>query len=248
MGALTRKFRIPTRSGSFELSIHEPALTGDDLGLKTWAASYMLAKKLHTFDFLQSSASHKIQVLELGSGTGLVGMAMAGLGACVVLTDMLSIHENLSRNARNNLEVVQQNNGSICTGVLDWTNPSTCKLNHFIDGALPELLTSKFPVILAADSLYSPDHPQMLVDTIGTWLSGDDNAKVVVEFPYRQAYLPEIEDFRQRMTNLGLHIESEGEEQGYDDWGSPEIEDYQDKARLVTCWWSCWTRRAPSIH
>jgi D-xylulose reductase len=41
MGALSRDFRIPTATSSFNLSIHEPALTGDDLGLKTWAASYI---------------------------------------------------------------------------------------------------------------------------------------------------------------------------------------------------------------
>jgi D-xylulose reductase len=80
------------------------------------------------------------------------------------------------------------------------------------------------------------------VDTIGARLSDESNAKVIVEFPLRDAYLPEVEDFRQRMTALGLHILEEGEERGYDDWGSPEEDD--DEAGLVRCWWSCWGRAA----
>jgi predicted nicotinamide N-methyase len=245
MGAISRQFRIPAYDGSFELSIYEPALTGDDLGLKTWAASFLLAKRLRTFDLPKSSGAGNLQVLELGSGTGLVGLAMAALGADVVLTDLPSIYPNLARNVQNNCDVVQQNKGSAKSGVLDWTEPTLCKI--FPDNSADMnqdgiLLDTKFPIILAADSLYSPEHPRWLVNTIGTWLSEDTNAKVVVEFPLRDAYLPEVKDFRDRMIQLGLHVLAEGEERGYDDWGSAEEDD--NEAGLVRCWWSCWGRRA----
>ena len=244
MGDLDRKFTIPTRDGSFELSIHEPALTGDDLGLKTWAASYLLAKRLHTFDFLQSTQDKRPKVLELGSGTGLVGLAMAGLGADVVLTDLSSIYANLARNAEMNAPSLEQRGGSIRTGVLDWTQPNTCTLfseTTVSSEGQGERLSGKFPLILAADSLYSSEHPQMLVDTIDVWLSGDTDARVIVEFPYRDAYLPEIANFRKRMATIGMQIVEEGEETGYDDWGSSG----KDEDALVTCWWSCWKRKVP---
>ncbi|KAF1954507.1 hypothetical protein CC80DRAFT_119323 [Byssothecium circinans] len=241
MGAISRKFRIPSPNGTFELSIHEPALTGDDLGLKTWAASYLLAKRLHTFDILQGERG-TAKVLELGSGTGLVGLAMASLGADVVLTDLPSIAPNLARNAKENSAVVQQNGGSTRTGVLDWSAPTSCVL--FNEGAVDlqdvcATLVTKFPLILAADSLYSPEHPRLLVSAVEAWLSEGFDARVIVEFPYREAYLPELSDFRKRMANAGLHILDEGEEKGYDDWGSEKNED-----ALVTCWWSCWGRKA----
>lgn len=242
MGAMSRKFRIPMSTDSFELDIHEPALTGDDLGLKTWAASYMLAKRLHTFNLLPASKEAHLQVLELGSGTGLVGLAMAGLGADVILTDLPSIHANLYRNAVSNSVVVARNGGSARTGVLDWTNPNVCKLmSPAVDFGQGEAITCKFPLILAADSLYSPEHPHMLVDTIEAWLSSDEDAQVIVEFPYRDAYLPEIKTFRDRMKRLGLTICDEGEEQGYDDWGTSGATGDDDA--LVTCWWSIWGRR-----
>ncbi|KAH7079920.1 putative methyltransferase-domain-containing protein [Paraphoma chrysanthemicola] len=239
-GDLSRLFRIPTSTGLFELSIHEPALTGDDLGLKTWAASYMLAKRLHALDILSAYTEQPPQVLELGSGTGLVGLAMAGLGADVVLTDMLSIHSNLKRNAESNSALIEARGGSTRTGVLDWTDPRICTVYSDDLGDRGEQITAKFPFILAADSLYSPDHPSMLVKTIETWLSREKDAKVIVEFPYREAYLPEITDFRNRMAQVGLQILEEGEEKGFDDWGSATTSGERDDDALVTCWWSIW--------
>jgi D-xylulose reductase len=243
MGAMSRSFRIPTSNGSFDLNIHEPALTGDDLGLKTWAASYLLAKRLHTLDVIQSDAQQRLQVLELGSGTGLVGLAMAGLGADVVLTDLPSIHSNLARNSDSNSVVVALGGGSTRTGVLDWTNPTRCELiSNIASGTQNEVITTKFSLILAADSLYSPEHPHMLVDTVAAWLSEDKDARVIVEFPYRDAYLPEIKTFRERMTKLGLRIVGEGEEKGFDDWGTSGANGDEDEDTLVTCWWSIWAR------
>jgi predicted nicotinamide N-methyase len=244
MGAMSRKFRIPSACGTFELSIHEPTMTGDDLGLKTWAASYLLAKRLHTFSIVQASKDIP-RVLELGSGTGLVGLAMAALGADVVLTDLPSISPNLARNARDNSETVQRNGGSTRTGVLDWNNPTSCLLfregvtNVEEDG---EPLVTKFSLILAADSLYSPDHPRMLVSAIEAWLSEDEDARVIIELPYRDAYLPQISDFRKRMLSAGLCILGEGEERGYDDWGRSGAHNEEDEDALVTCWWACWGR------
>jgi predicted nicotinamide N-methyase len=227
MGALSRRFQIPSATGSFELEIHEPTMTGDDLGLKTWAASYLLAKRLHTLNLILPDAQQRLQVLELGAGTGL--------------TDLPSIHSNLARNMESNAVVVADSSGSARTGVLDWTKPTVCELvPDTTDDSKNKMLSHKFPLILAADSLYSPEHPHMLVDTIEVWLSHDSDARVIVEFPYRDAYLPEIQTFRNRMTKLGLHIVEEGEEQGYDDWGSSNANDDQDDDMVVTCWWSIW--------
>ncbi|KAF2470957.1 uncharacterized protein BDR25DRAFT_28534 [Lindgomyces ingoldianus] len=245
MGAISRQFRIPSPSGLFNLTIHEPALTADNLGLKTWAASYLLAKRLHIFGIVKECRPNSPRVLELGSGTGLVGLAMACLGADVLLTDLPSIYPNLAHNVLKNHDVVRQNNGSTLSGVLDWTNPTSLCIfpqgTPDSDGVGVPVQT-KFPVILAADSLYSSDHPRLLVDTIEAWLSEHEEAKVIVEFPLRDAYLPEIKDFRDRMKRIGLFIQEEGEEKGYDDWGWTGAGDDGSDSGLVHCWWSSWGR------
>ncbi|KAF2839229.1 hypothetical protein M501DRAFT_992200 [Patellaria atrata CBS 101060] len=230
MPAIERTFRIPTGTGYISISIHEPALTADNLGLKTWASSYLLAKRLRHFPFPQKE---DVAILELGSGTGLVGMAAAALlGASVLLTDLPEIVPNLKRNADANWEVIEADGGCTEVAVLDWTQPDILTPVSATMSSHP----SDFPIILAADPLYSPEHPRLLVTTISKWLSADPDARVVVELPLREAYSPEIKDFRQRMRDAGLKVLDEGEETGYDDWGwDPSGSERQDE---VTCWWS----------
>lgn len=96
--------------------LQEPALTGDNLGHKTWAASYLLVKRLprlaHLLPFLslatinnqaQAQAPGPSSVLELGAGTGVVGLAFVALfPSLVTLTDLPAITPSLSTNAHSN--------------------------------------------------------------------------------------------------------------------------------------------------
>jgi len=88
MGEITRRwpFREDALTPTFELIIREPPLTGDSLGLKTWASSYVLAQSLPSIGstalfrlFDESLGQPRPSVLELGSGTGLLGLAAAAL-------------------------------------------------------------------------------------------------------------------------------------------------------------------------
>lgn len=124
MSAITRTWVIPSTSTCPEISlkIHEPPLTGDNLGLKTWASSFLLAKSLEVLGkkhlpALQAST----KVLELGSGTGLVGLAAAAIWQCKVhLTDLPEIVSNLKYNAEQNSSVIEDRGGWSTTEVLDW--------------------------------------------------------------------------------------------------------------------------------
>lgn len=249
MPAISRSFGIPTPSALFDIVIHEPALTADNLGLKTWAASYLLAKRLHTLH-LPQLGSATLDILELGAGTGLVGIAAAAVfGASVLLTDLPEIAPNLSRNVETNREAIESHNGSARTAVLDWSNPHVCQFYPDVEQGEVKSFSTKqakqpdpFPVILAADSLYSPEHPRLLVQTIDCWLSLESNARVMVEFPLREAYTPELNNFRQCMAGIGLHMTEEGEEFGYDDWGWDGGEPTRGRGE-VKCWWSVWRRK-----
>jgi hypothetical protein len=139
MGELTRKWVIPSFDALPELTftIREPPMTGDNLGLKTWGTAFVVAKKLEyikktylghllgsrvTYDKKATTRSSDIQVLELGSGTGLVGIAAAAIwGVDVTLTDLPEIQDNLQYNINQNLQVVSGQLGAHMSGeILDW--------------------------------------------------------------------------------------------------------------------------------
>ena len=257
MGALNRTFAVPLHehvglvdcsAGVVEsvlhLTIHEPALTSDNLGLKTWASSYLLAKRLaamwHT---LPSSSIIDGKILELGAGTGLVGLSAAAVfpKSDVYLTDLPAIVPNLEHNTHANLGAIASSRCSgkakVWTGVLDWTDPTEFYPNNrdFNDGDTVYWPAQAFQLILAADPIYSSDHPEWLVQTISHHLRRDPTARVVMEMPLREAFGAERNDFRERMGRLGLQVLEEGEETGFDDWsiGGDLVE--------VRCWWSVWS-------
>jgi hypothetical protein len=127
MGEITRAFPfVSERTGeTFSLQIREPPLTGDSLGLKTWGSSYVLAKLLPELaeEYLSHIHVSSENVLELGSGTGLLGLAAACLwGAHVTLTDLPSIMPNLVFNVESNRPSVAALGGSVDTGPLTWGN------------------------------------------------------------------------------------------------------------------------------
>lgn len=241
MPAMSRIFNIPTSSGDdYTLTLHEPSLTSDNLGMKTWVSSYLLSRRLHKLldsppELVPTTSTEplatndkRLRALELGSGTGLVGLSFAALkgkSATIHLTDLPEIVPNLAHNASLNVELMNRTEANVTTGVLDWS---------ITPDPLPTA-EERFDIILAADPLYSPLHPQLLVDTIGPWLSRGLDARVVTEMPLRDAYLPQVQEFRERMGKLGLAVVEEGEEVGYDDWESSSGE-----ALAVKCWWSIW--------
>lgn len=112
----------------FEVVIKEPAMTGDSLGLKTWGSSYVLAQHLPRLGatslfrlFDESFGEPRPDVLELGSGTGLLGLAAAAVWKVpVVLSDLPNIVPNLKENADKNASLVEARGGSATVGRLTW--------------------------------------------------------------------------------------------------------------------------------
>lgn len=129
MGEITRRWPFESQaSASFELIIREPPITGDCLGLKTWGSSYLLAQSLDNIS--RGSLSHLVtlgqpnqsfDVLELGAGTGLLGMAAAAIWqANVVLTDLPSIVPNLAYNIEANRSSIEALGGAVDSAALTW--------------------------------------------------------------------------------------------------------------------------------
>jgi hypothetical protein len=157
---------------------------------------------------------------------GISFAALWGSAASIHLTDLDPIVPNLEHNVGLNEDLLNTSSAAVSTGLLDWS----------LENGPASNIEPRYDIILAADPLYSPEHPRWLVQTIERRLDRDTHSRVVLEMPLRDAYLPQVTDFKQRMKQVGLRVVEEGEEVGYDDWES------RDGASLeVRCWWSVWT-------
>lgn len=235
MPSISRVFNIPrTDCTEFPVTLHEPSLTSDNLGMKTWVSSFLLAKRLgelltpsKLLHFTQKD-NRPLRALELGAGTGLVGISFASLcgsAASVHLTDLPEIVPNLAHNVSLNEKTLLESGALVSTGVLDWSIQDTNVVGDH----------EKYEILLAADPLYSPDHPRWLAQTIQRWLSPVKGSRVVLEMPLRDAYLSQVSELRKRMRRAGLIVLDEGEETGHDDWESIDGSPLE-----VPCWWSVW--------
>lgn len=180
-------------------------------------------------DDAASQLRRSTRILELGAGTGLVGIVAAALFHVPVhLTDLPTIVPNLQANVFRNNQIIA-NAEKITTGVLDWSDSSLRDEQGSVQ---------KADIILSADPLYSPLHPIWLANVIERFLNKGKMSRVIVELPLRDAYVPEVEEFKMRMQSNGLVLLQEGNETGYDDWEGSIGSEYE---RLkVVCWWGIW--------
>ncbi|KAK2592374.1 Protein-lysine N-methyltransferase rrg1 [Conoideocrella luteorostrata] len=247
MGEIIRKWPFEAEDGTpsyepFELVIREPALTGDSLGFKTWGSSYVLAN--HLPQLAATSLAELFDrpevptVLELGSGTGLLGLAAAALWKLhVVLSDLPSIVENLESNAERNREAIEARGGGASVGALTWGG-SEDEVDQELFGR-----PSQFKIVLVADPMYDDDHPVLLASAISQHLALCARSRAVVMVPRRDATTVKLlHAFKQAMLDLEepLVCGEEDELAGQDDW----VDD--DEGGRVQCWLGVFSRRAAS--
>ncbi|ODV84369.1 hypothetical protein CANARDRAFT_8722 [[Candida] arabinofermentans NRRL YB-2248] len=214
----TRKIHLPGFKQVVKLI--EPAMSYENLGLKTWGSSLHLSSRLVNSDNWQRLV--KGDVLELGAGTGLCGITVGllarqyadgGVGE-IMLTDL----EPIVKNLKNNVEVNGLSNDTrIRCEVLDWSNPES--FIKIVD------VGKKYDTIILSDPIYSELHPGWVRDMIKLFLrhqSEDDGlpgGKVLLEIPRRERFEKEREDLWHLIDEAGLiEVESE-EEEGFDDFG-----------------------------
>ncbi|CAH8385092.1 unnamed protein product [Eruca vesicaria subsp. sativa] len=111
------------------------------------------------------SDSPRINIVELGSGTGIVGIAAAAtLGANVTLTDLPNVIENLRFNADANAELVARFGGEVHVAPVRWGEAGD------VEGV---------DLILASDVVYHEHLYDPLLKTLRLMLLGKDGHKRV---------------------------------------------------------------------
>ncbi|KAK4129461.1 hypothetical protein N657DRAFT_76172 [Parathielavia appendiculata] len=243
MGEITRRWPFEDNGhGAFSLAIREPPLTGDSLGLKTWGSSYALARLLHELAFgplahlfVPGAMSTPDEVLELGSGTGLLGLAAACVWKTrVVLTDLPTIIPNLAHNASINREVVEAQGGRAEVARLTWGGA---------EGDIDPMfrIPNRYQLIIVADPLYDDDHPALLTSAVDEQLALSADARVLIMVPQRdettKGLLGVLRKELSRRPNPLLCLDEDVVD-GQDDWG----EDNDDETRHVGFWWGIFGR------
>lgn len=140
-------------------------------GFQVWAGSRLL---METIIWSKLLLHHNImplqrgpKVLELGSGVGVVGMALAHEGAHVCMTDLPTLVEHsLLPNARRNNsttmdgDVMTVGQGTVRTVALDWTLP--------VDQQLSASDTEGLDMIVASDCVWLSSMLESLLDTVAS--------------------------------------------------------------------------------
>lgn len=193
-----------------KICIHEhDDIRADNLNLTTWTSSFVLARNLHKFN-LRAGKDCKVPILELGAGTGLVGITTALLLQCpTMLTDLPPIVPGLRKNVNLNLDTLGALASQVQCGTLDWTQPDQLVSET---GACYSVSESKAGIILAADTIYDEAHPDLLSHVILTWLDKTPSARAILCYPLRVCYLNQIREIWTLLEEGGLTCALEGQE------------------------------------
>ncbi|KAM0716462.1 hypothetical protein Q7P37_007907 [Cladosporium fusiforme] len=220
------------------INILEPTDSiSDNLALATWGASFILANQLHKINVSEALAiteSHnnesasseetappKSPILELGAGTALVGLTAALLWKRnAILTDLPNIVTGTAATVGANTSTLAASKTKVHCGSLDWFRPSTLSFHKPSSGPLSDLTPAahKFPIVLAADVVYDEEHPDLLLQTVTTWLAPGRASRFVLAYVLRVAYLDVIRDLWEKFEAAGLECVEEGQTTGDASW------------------------------
>ncbi|GFY80386.1 putative methyltransferase family protein [Actinidia rufa] len=110
----------------------------------------------------------RLRILELGSGTGLVGIAAAAtLGAYVTVTDLPHVIPNLQFNAEANSEAVARHSGVVHVAPLRWG-----EIDDF------EAIGRDYDLVLGSDVVYHDRLYDPLIQTLRFLLLGGEKKMV----------------------------------------------------------------------
>merc|ERR1719348_1992061 len=141
------------------LAISAGQVPEGDTGVVVWDAAIVLAKYLQTVQAQLQSRS----VIELGSGTGAVGLSAATLGASpVLLTDLPALKDLIQHNISLNSSVISSEKCTVAP--LVWGDKEQEEKAIEVTGGQPDL-------ILVSDCVFYSESVPPLVETL-TQLAG----------------------------------------------------------------------------
>ena len=187
---------------------------GNSIGSVIWESAFRLCRYL-----VQSQSSMSLagkRVLELGSGTGICGVAAACLGARVRLTDRTEALELLQANIAANADQIVAAAGKCSAHELDWCSESTMTP-----------LRAEYDVLLASDVVYKADLVTPLLRTLEFFCP--PGSRCVLLLAYKKRFAEEEAPFFDGLKQRGFTIsvlEVEDAEDGEEKGGATRSEEH----------------------
>ncbi|XP_005159014.1 protein N-lysine methyltransferase METTL21D isoform X1 [Danio rerio] len=182
-----------------------------DVGCVVWDAAIVLSKYLETEQFCSIGSGVSMwsskNIIELGAGTGLVGLVAASLGANVTLTDLEDLQPLLQLNIKKNQQLIHT--GSVTAKVLKW--------GANVDDFLPHP-----HYILMADCIYYEQSVEPLVETLKL-LAGPETCIICCYEQRTVGVNPEIEKRFFELLLQDFQSEEISSEKQDPEFNSPDI-------------------------
>ncbi|KAM4540353.1 protein N-lysine methyltransferase METTL21D [Fundulus diaphanus] len=182
-----------------------------DVGCVVWDAAIVLAKYLETKEFYDPPSGVNAwcgrTAVELGAGTGVVGLMAATLGAQVIVTDLEDLQTLLNTNIQENQSLIKS--GSISAKVLKWGED------------VSELLPPPH-YILMADCIYYEQSIGPLVETLKQ-LSGPETSIICCYEQRTEGVNPEVERKFFELLNRHFSCEKIPSDKQDPEFSSPDI-------------------------
>ncbi|TNM95458.1 hypothetical protein fugu_016541 [Takifugu bimaculatus] len=180
-----------------------------DVGCVVWDAAIVLAKYLETKHFHDPSSGVNAwagkSVLELGAGTGVVGLMAATMGAHVTVTDLEDLQTLLRLNIKENQMHIRS--GSITAKVLKWGDVSDMPPPHYV---------------LLADCIYYEESVGPLVETL-RFIAGPDTCIICCYEQRTEGVNPKVEQRFFKLLQQNFSCEEIPLEKQDPEFSSPDI-------------------------
>lgn len=148
-------------------------LPSQGIAFKLWPAATTLINLLDrqhstTAAPLFIPSGNRLRVLELGSGTGVVGIAAAALfGASVTVTDLPHVLPSMEFNVEANADVLKLHGGEVNVAALSWGNEEEM-----------EAMGRDYDLVIGSDLVYHDHLFEPLLETLHFFLDGGDKGLV----------------------------------------------------------------------
>ncbi|KAK2981591.1 hypothetical protein RJ640_011121 [Escallonia rubra] len=145
---------------------------------------------------LTAQLGRPLRILELGSGTGLVGIsASAILGAHVTVTDLPHVLPNLRFNAEANSSVLALHGGSVDVAALSWGDIEDMKV-----------IGGEYDLVLGSDVVYHDHLYDPLLQTLRFFLLGGEKRRMVFVMAHLRRWKKESTFFKRAKKHFDVDV------------------------------------------